>query len=517
MRLFLIVFISFFVTSNSLVIAQVNDSSKIYNPEINTEFLENLDSLANMYYIKQAIKLQTNNTSKKSDEVPVESDSLVSYRLSQISSIIPLQYNSIVRAFIDVYTIRKRKFVEAMLGLTDYYFPMFEEVFNLYGLPHELKYLSIVESALNPNAVSHAGATGVWQFMYTTGKIYNLEINSFVDERRDPLKATYAAAEFLSELYALYGDWSLAIAAYNCGPGNVNKAIRRSNGKNTFWELYNYLPRETRGYVPSFIAATYLMNYYEEHNLSKKPIDIPLITDTVMVRQEASISKIADLLDLPVEQIRYLNPQYKTDIIPAKTKEYPLRLPNNYAPLFIDLEDSIYFTKVLNDTIDTNTVVIEPSKTIKVKPEVKPESNVPENTIAITYTVKSGDNLGYIANWFDVGISALRNWNRLRNNMIRPGQKLTIYVPKSKSSYYKSINNMSFDEKQRLNGSTTTAPKTTSTNNGDYFYHTVKSGESVWSIAKKYANVSADEIIKLNKITDTHNIKPGQKLKIPKK
>jgi len=496
------------------LVSQENDTNKYSTNDISTEFLINLDSLANMYYVKQALKIQPSNNQKTSDNTPLESDSVIAYRLSRLSTIIPLQFNSVVRAYIDVYTVRKRKFVEAMLGLTDYYLPMFEEVFDLYGLPQELIYLSIVESALNPNAVSRAGATGVWQFMYTTAKIYGLEINSFVDERRDPLKATYAAAEFLSELYSLYGDWSLAIAAYNCGPGNVNKAIRRSNGKNTFWDLYNYLPKETRGYVPSFIAVTYLMNYYQEHNLAKKEIDLPLITDTVMVENEASISRISDLIALPVEQLRYLNPQYKTDIIPAKSKNYPFRLPANYATKFIELEDSIYNKRPL-DSNDTNIIIIEQPKVVQVVKEPNPEPKSPENTVAVTYTVKKGDNLGYIANWFDVGISSLRSWNKLRSNLIQPGQKLTIYVPKSKSSYYKSINNMSFDEKQKLKGSSTSNTKSNSSEG--YFYHTVKSGETIWSIAKKYDGVSSDDIIRLNKLPDSRNIKPGQKLKIPKK
>jgi len=508
------ILILFLIPTENL--AQENPDTIGTDPIITTQFLDNLDSLANLYYIRQALKLQSKtNGAKKSDQIPVEPDEVIEKRLNDISSVIPLQYNKIVRAYIDVYTLKKRNFVEAMLGLTDYYFPMFEEVLSLYGLPLELKYLSIVESALNPNAVSRAGATGIWQFMYTTAKIYNLEINSFVDERRDPLKSTYAAAEYLSELYSLYGEWSLAIAAYNCGPGNVNKAIRRANGKNTFWEIYKYLPMETRGYVPSFIAALYLMNYYEEHNLQKKPIDIPLITDTVMVRNEASISRIADLLNLPVDQLRYLNPQYKTDIIPAKTKQYPFRLPVNFGPLFIDLEDSIYnIQQPAADTTADTIIVPEPQKPV-VKTYTPREPEKPSNTVAVYYTVKTGDNLGYIATWFDVSISSIRQWNNLSRNLIRPGQKLVIYVPKSKTSYYKNINTMSFDEKQNLKSPSANTQKPAYT--GQYFYHTVKSGETIWSISKLYPNVTEQEIMRLNGITNSRSLKPGQKLKIPKK
>lgn len=516
MRLFIPLLVLFFISNITRISAQEQPDTLSTESQISTQFLQNLDSLANLYYIKQAIKLQEKQNREKNDLiVPIESDSVIAKRLSEISSIIPLQFNKTVRAYIDVYTIRKRKFVQAMLGLTDYYFPMFEEILTLYGLPLELKYLSIVESALNPNAVSKAGATGIWQFMYTTAKIYNLEINSFVDERRDPLKSTYAAAEFLSELYSLYGDWSLAIAAYNCGPGNVNKAIRRSNGKTTFWELYNYLPQETRGYVPSFIAVVYLMNFYKEHNLYKEVIDIPLITDTVMVRKEASISRISDLLNLPVEQIRYLNPQYKTDIIPAKTKQYPLRLPVNFGPLFIDMEDSIYnIPQKTADTLSDTIIVPEPEKTI-VKTYTPKEPEKPTNTTPVYYVVKTGDNLGYIATWFDVSINSIKNWNHLSRSIIYPGQKLVIYVPKNKVSFYKSINSMSFEEKQNLK-----SPQTVQSNktySGQYFYHTIKSGETIWSISKMYPNVTEQEIMQINGITNSRGLKPGQKIKIPKK
>jgi membrane-bound lytic murein transglycosylase D len=251
-------------------------------------------------------------------------------------------YNDIVQRFIDRYMARLRHSVSYMLGATNFYVPIFEEALEAYQVPLELKYLPVIESALNPRAVSRVGATGLWQFMLGTGKQYGLEVNSLVDERRDPVRSSYAAARYLRDLYRIFGDWNLVIAAYNCGPGNINKAIHRSGGEKDYWRLYPYLPAETRGYVPAFIAANYAMTYYCEHGICPMSTKLPLETDTVVVDRDVHLEQIAKVLDLDIEMLRSLNPQYRRDIVPGATKKYAIRLPMADTSRFIDMQDSIY-------------------------------------------------------------------------------------------------------------------------------------------------------------------------------
>ena len=269
-------------------------------------------------------------------------DSVYADRLSRLPAMIPLPYNNVVRDCIDLYTERRRGLVRYMLGMADYYFPIIEKILDKHGLPLELKYLAVVESALNPVALSRVGACGLWQFMLPTGKQYGLTINSLVDDRRDPVKATEAACEYFKDMYAIYKDWSLVMASYNCGPGNVNKAIKRSGGKTNFWDIFPYLPRETRSYVPLFIAANYVMNYYCDHNLCPLETDIPLATDTIHVHKILHLQQVADVLHVDIAQLRALNPQYKRDIVPGNTTESVLKLPAAQTYAFIDHEDSIY-------------------------------------------------------------------------------------------------------------------------------------------------------------------------------
>ncbi len=507
MRINKLVILYLLLLSPIFLHASTEDSLKLKNQPVESQLLENLDSLANTYYVNQALKL---NQTQKSVPNPVEiSDSLLAYRLSKIESVIDLPYNDQVRKYIEYYTRNKTEFIQAMIGLSDYYFPLFEEVFAQYNIPLEFKYLALVESALNPRAVSRAGATGVWQFMYTTGKIYKLEINSYVDERMDPLKASHAAAQFLTDLYELYGDWTLAMAAYNCGPGNVNKAIRRSKGKTNFWELYYYLPRETRSYVPLYVAASYLMHHYQDHGMAPIKIDLPVFTDTIMIQNDIKLKDVATVLGLPLELINDLNPQYKLNVISAKNKAYPLRLPASYATTFLSFEDSLYRT--------AERAPSSLSKPVSKPATAYPSYGPPANSTALYYKVKSGDNLGFIADWYDVSISNIRNWNNIRGNLIKPGQKLVIYKPSSVASKYENINTNSFTQKQ--GSSTTTKPPTSSakTTTGEYVYYTVKSGDNIWTIAKKFPGVSDQDIIKLNNISNSKSLKPGQKLKIPKK
>ena len=354
---------------------------------------------------------------------PQFSDSVYIDRLSRMPTIMEMPYNEIVRKFIDMYTGRLRNQVAFMLSACNFYMPIFEEALDTYGLPLELKYLPIIESALNPSAVSRAGASGLWQFMLNTGKIYGLESNSLVDERRDPIKATWAAARYLKDMYAIYQDWNLVIAAYNCGPGTINKAIRRAGGKTDYWEIYNYLPKETRGYVPAFIAANYVMTYYCDHNICPMETNIPASTDTVQVTQNLHFEQIAELCNVPLDEVKSLNPQYKKQIIPGTTKPCTLRLPQGAISAFIDKQDTIYAHRA--DELFRNR------KTVAVK-EITPATRRQTSAIAgkgklTYYKIKSGDTLSSIAEKLGVRVRDIQQWNGMSNTRISAGKQLKIY------------------------------------------------------------------------------------------
>lgn len=354
---------------------------------------------------------------------PLFSDSVYIDRLSRIPAIMEMPYNDIIRKFIDMYAGRLRNQVSFMLSACNFYMPIFEEALDAYGLPLELRYLPIIESALNPSAVSRAGASGLWQFMIGTGKIYGLESNSLVDERRDPIKATWAAARYLKEMYDIYGDWNLVIAAYNCGPGTINKAIRRANGETDYWKIYNYLPKETRGYVPAFIAANYVMTYYCDHNICPMETNIPASTDTVQVNKNLHFEQIADLCNVPLDQIKSLNPQYKKQMIPGDSKPYTLRLPIDAISTFIDKQDTIYTHRA--DELFRNR------KTVAVK-DITPATRKTTSAVAgkgnlTYYTIKSGDTLSTIARKYGVTIKDIQRWNGMSNTKIAAGKRLKIY------------------------------------------------------------------------------------------
>lgn len=298
------------------------------------------DELVNQYNAQQY--LQTDTTCRMSNENPEYAPEVYMDRLKRMPTAIEMPWNEVVQKFIDRYTGRLRRSVTFMLGASNFYMPIFEQALEVYGLPLELKYLPVIESALNPNAVSPVGAGGLWQFMNATGKRYGLKINSMIDERRDAVKSSYAAAHYLSDLYNIFGDWSLVIAAYNCGPGNINKAIQRSGGKRDYWEIYPYLPSETRGYVPAFIAANYVMTYYCEHNICPMLTKLPVQTDTIMLYRNLHFEQIAQVLGIDIKELRTLNPQYRRDIITGYSEPTDLRLPVDYISKFIELEDSIY-------------------------------------------------------------------------------------------------------------------------------------------------------------------------------
>ncbi len=373
----------------------------------------NLDSLLQDWHIK-TYRPRANKCDCDSVD-PGFSDEVIKKRLSSIPTVIPMTYNDIVRKFIDVYCVRKRKQMEIMLGLSDYYFPYFENALEKYGLPLELKYLPVVESALNPAAVSKAGATGLWQFMFGTGRIYGLDINTLVDERRDPLKSSDAAARYLKDLYGIFGDWQMAIAAYNCGPGNVNKAIRRAGGKRSYWDIYYYLPRETRGYVPLFIAANYVMRNHKEHKICPVKMNFSTLTDTILLNQKIHFDQVSAVIGIPKGELQSMNPQYRKDIVPGTSETpYTICLPSSFTLSFIDNMDSIsryqadQYISVVADTA-TPAPVKETVRDYKI------------------YKVRRGDTLGTIANRNRVKVSQIKKWNGMHSTKIFPGQRLKIF------------------------------------------------------------------------------------------
>ena len=297
-----------------------------------------LDSLLNLYMSKTYLD---DNDCNMRDENPIYTKEEYIERLSRIPTVMEMAYNDVVQKFIDRYSGRLRHSISYMLGASNFYMPLFEEALETYQLPLELKYLPVIESALNPKAISRVGATGLWQFMLTTGKQYGLQVNSLVDERRDPVKSSYAAARYLSDLYKIFGDWNLVIAAYNCGPANINKAIHRANGEKDYWQIYPYLPKETRGYVPAFIAANYIMTYYSQHNICPMTTRLPAQTDTIMVNQNIHLEQVAEVVGINIDLLRSLNPMYRRDIVPGATELSPIRLPQTEVGRFIDLQDSI--------------------------------------------------------------------------------------------------------------------------------------------------------------------------------
>ncbi|MBP3680234.1 MAG: transglycosylase SLT domain-containing protein [Bacteroidaceae bacterium] len=399
--------LSLFVTS---IHAQTEKEESIIFPE---SMQSDMDSLYWDWQSKYLITIDENCQSTPNN--PVISDSIYIDRLSRIPSVIEMPFNDIVKKHIEAYTGRLRNKVSFMLAAANFYMPLFEEALDTYDLPMELKYLPIIESALNPTALSRQRASGLWQFMLRTGKIYGLENNSLVDERRDPIKSTWAAVRYLKDLYNIYKDWSLVLAAYNCGPGNVNKAIRRAGGNTDYWAIYPFLPRETRGYVPGFIAANYVMTYYCEHGICPMESQLPTTTDTIHINKDLHLQQVASVCNLDIDQLRSLNPQYKKDIIPGNSKVYALNLPNNTASLFIEREDSIYAFDAKKYLSKRRTVAVNEAKVSSVS-----------NKNAKYHKIRRGDTLGGIARRYGVKVSQLRSLNGIRGNNITAGKTLRI-------------------------------------------------------------------------------------------
>lgn len=393
-----------------------------------------------------------------------------------------IEYNPSLENVIKGYLKNRRTTMAKLIALSDYYFPMFEETLDKHNIPLEIKYLAIVESALVPTAQSPVGAKGLWQFMFSTGKMYDLNINSYVDERSDPLKSTEAAAKYLKKLYGIFNDWDLALAAYNSGPGNVSKAIRRSGGKKNYWNIRHNLPRETAGYLPAFYATMYIFEYAKEHGFISDGPKFPyIITDTLQVKKTVSLNHISKITNIPLEELEFLNPEYKLGVIPAvSSKKYTVRLPVDKVGLFVSNEQTIY-----------DYAQKEINKREKPLPEF---INQPS---AIRYRVRSGDYLGKIAKKYGVGVSQIKKWNRLRSSKLRVGQRLLIYPRKFNSKTTTTTNN----SKKQVTGTTKT--------------YTVKNGDSLWSIAQQFPGVTVEHLKKWNDISGT-KLKPGMKLIIQK-
>ena len=396
------------------------------------------DSLLSVYNSRTYLKINTD--CNMPDVNPVYSKEVYKERLARIPSVIELPYNDVVQKFIDRYSGRLRRSVSIMLGAQNFYMPTFEEALESYGLPLELKYLPVIESALNPNAVSRVGATGLWQFMLSTGKQYGLEVNSLVDERRDPVRASYAAAHYLRDLYKIFGDWNLVIAAYNCGPDNINKAIHRSNGATDYWQIYPYLPKETRGYVPAFIAANYIMNYYCDHNICPMQADLPGKTDTVVVSRDVHFEQVAKVLGMEIGQIQQLNPQYRRNIVNGSTRPMALRLPATLVGKFIDNEDSIYAYRpdvllAKRTEVDVNEDAPSYSRRSSSSSRSKSSSNRnsrhkgkkgKKNKGGRNVTIRQGDTLSEIAKRNGTTVKKLKKLNKISGSGIRAGKKLRI-------------------------------------------------------------------------------------------
>ena len=428
-----------------------------------------------------------------SDSVPALNDSLLAMRLAELDAQTPfdLRYNQYSKAFINLYVNKKRDLSRNVLSLAPRYFPMIEETLDEYQIPLELKYLAVVESALSPSARSRVGAQGLWQFMYSTGKMYGLKVNSYYDERMDPIKATRAACEYLNDLYAMYGDWSLVLAAYNSGPGNVNKAIRRSGGIKDYWKIRRWLPRETRGYVPAFIAVNYMMQYSEEHNLYPKQIRTELFsTDTILLSKALSFDQLSDILEMPKEEIAFFNPQYKLDFIPEDKTAKPLCLPKSKLGVFLCNEEAIYAEirkKEIADSIAGK----------EIEPVLPP---------SITHYVRSGEFLGYIAKKYNVSVRNIMQWNNMYSTRINPGDKLVIYT----SSSAAKIASQKSAKKQTAQAK----PKPKVEDNGKYQVYTVKSGDTLWDIAKYYDDITVNDLKRLNSGMNFKRLKPGMQVKI---
>ena len=432
------------------------------------------------------------------DVNPYFSDSIYRLRMNRMMTVIPMTYNETVRKYIDLYAGPRRKILRHIMGMANFYFPIIEQILDTNDLPLELKYLPVVESALRPLAQSRVGASGLWQFMLPTGKIYGLEINSLIDERLDPEKATEAACRYFKDMYNRYGDWHLALAAYNCGPGGVDRAIRRAGGVKDFWKLFQYLPRETRSYVPLFLAVAYIMTYHCDHNICPVGANFSVATDTIMVEQAIHFDQIAEILHIDKEAVRFYNPQYKREIIPGHLRPSTLRLPIEYTFAYIDKEDSVLEYRV--DELLAHCVPVD--------------VNNPKNREQqISHTVKAGENVYTIANLYGVTAQNLRRWNGLSGSRVPQGRKLRVYIDNGGLTYFAQGTNALTPE-PAPKSTTVSAVSPPLANSSGYTTYQVQSGDTLSAIAKKFPGVTWQHIQQVNGMSTT-SLRIGQILRIP--
>lgn len=478
--------------------------------------------------------------------VPEYSDSIYAERFKQLNeySTIEFIYNPMVKTFINLYANRRRDLTERVMGLSLLYFPLFEEQLDKHNLPLELKYLAVIESALNPVARSRVGATGLWQFMYGTGKMYGLQVNSLVDDRSDIYRSTVAACEHFIDLYKIYNDWNLVLAAYNAGPGNVNRAIRRAGGVRDFWAIRRFLPRETQNYVPAFMAVTYVLEHAQDHNLfPNPPIYSHFDVDTFQVRQQLSLTTVSDFLDIPIDHLRYLNPTFRQNIIPHNTQNpYILRIPRDFAGLFVANEDTIYNHRTpeqmrqaeLAAQMQETTIhvvrsgdvlgsiarrygttvreiqrlnnlrgtLIRPGQRLVVRAPARPQTQLAANTN--THVVKRGETLGVIASRYSISVNDIRQWNNLAGTTIYPGQNLVVRRPQ----------NMPAQPQETETASAQTNDNETDEDDTRFLFHTVQAGDTLIEIAEKYDHITIEELKELNDLSENEQLTPGQKLRI---
>ncbi len=456
-----------------VLLNQQNPDYDAFVLEVDSTAIEPEDVIADEYLDLDTVRVVY-------EYVPDVSYDEIALRLSKLqqNTSMPLNFNANVKSFVDFFVVRDREYTKMVMRRKNMYFPLFEKYLKKYNLPDELKYLAIVESGLNTRAVSRAGAAGLWQFMPYTGKIYKLHQDWYIDERLDPEKATEAACKYLKELYGMFNDWELALASYNAGPGNVRKAIRRSGYKNSFWEIYNHLPRETRSYVPQFVAVTYAFNYAEEHNFFIDDFEHSIVADTILLDGYVHLPTLATLIDVCPEDLEKMNPHIKRKVVPATSKKTQVLIP-------YDRNEFYKFNRI--------AILDSASKVGKAEIEMIAQA-APSNTYdreKIVYRVKSGDVLGAIATKYRVKVADIRTWNNLNSNMIRVGQKLNIYVRGSVAA--------------SMNSTTSPIP-------GNKI-HVVQPGDTLWHISRRYNGLSIEKIKELNNLKD-NNIKPGQKLVI---
>ncbi|MDR2409306.1 MAG: transglycosylase SLT domain-containing protein [Bacteroidales bacterium] len=517
-----LIFFSFFEGS---ILAQ--ETFKTQQTEVDTSIIEQLDALMSTWYARKMDYHENSQSPVVSQDLDYSTvDSVMIHRLKVLTdkTVFPMVFNEDIRAYINMY-IKRKQSVSVMLGLAKYYFPFFEETLDKYNCPLELRYLAVIESALNPTAVSRAGATGLWQFMYNTGKMYGLEVTTMVDYRCDPYKSTDAAARHLKDLSEMFfNDWVLAIAAYNCGAGNVKKAIVRSGGKTNFWEIYNYLPRETRGYIPAFYGAWYVMQYYDKYGIEPAEMKFGQV-DTFLITDKLHLQQISSVINIPMDEIKSLNPQYKRNIIPPSNDPMHLILPVEYSIAFELMKDSIY-------KYNTDQFFPQPAIFIDERTQITSAGNTNYKLQPKTHVIKSGESLSTIARKYRTTVSELTKMNKIRaNTTIHPGKKLIvgynkISLPKPKPTFVDSVK-LALDTTKILSDTiykvhtdkgqqeTEMVDKNDNPSKISYITYKVVAGDTLTSIISQFKTVSVSELLKINQLKEGDVLNVGQSLKIP--